>query len=81
MSNMPATISLDVRGEVCPTPLVKVVEAMNSSKRGQDIDVLTDFRPAVLAVTNAALKENWDIKIRRMSSSEWRIVLKKDDIN
>lgn len=75
MMNKPEIIMLDVRGEVCPGPLVKVMEAMRGALASQDIEMLTDFMPAVLVVTNAALKEGWDIDIRHLNSAEWKVVL------
>ena len=75
MSNIPEIITLDVRGEVCPAPLIKALEAMRGASQGQDIELLTDFMPAVLVVTNAAIKEGWDINIRRVGTNEWRILL------
>lgn len=75
MSNSLDVIILDVRGEVCPAPLVKAMEAMRRAGKRQNIQVVTDFLPAVLAVTNAALKEDWDINIKRISSNEWTVDL------
>ena len=70
-------IVLDVRGEVCPVPLVKTMEAMKSASHGQGIEMLTDFMPAVLVVTNAALKEGWDINIQNVGPKEWRLLFVK----
>ena len=70
-------IELDVKGEICPAPLIKAMEAMKNAEIGQEIDMLTDFLPAVLTVTNAALKENWDIKIEKTGSQEWNVRLAK----
>ena len=75
MSNKPELVTVDVRGEICPVPLVKAMEAMKGALQGQDIEVLTDFMPAVLVVTNVALKERWDINIQHMGSGEWRMLL------
>ena len=75
MSNSSEVITLDVRGEVCPGPLIKVTEAMRSASQGQQIELLTDFQPAVLTVTSAAVKEGWDISVQRLGPSEWRLLL------
>ena len=77
MSDKPELVIVDVRGEICPVPLVKAVEAMRSASHGQGIELLTDFLPAVLVVTNAALKEGWDINIQNVGSKEWRLLLVK----
>jgi len=77
MSDKTKPIVLDVRGEVCPVPLVKTMEAMKSASHGQGIEMLTDFMPAVLVVSNAALKEGWDINIQNVGPKEWRLLLVK----
>ena len=77
MSSSPNVIILDVRGEICPVPLVKAMEAMRSASNGQGIEMLTDFLPAVLVVTNAALKEGWDINIQNVGPKEWRLLFVK----
>ena len=79
MSNNPELITLDVRGEVCPSPLFKAMEAMRSALTGQSIEMVTDFLPAVLTVTNAALKEGWDIAIKRVKTAEWTVLLTQTD--
>jgi TusA-related sulfurtransferase len=70
-------ITVDVRGEVCPVPLTRAVEAMGSATEGQRVEVLTDFRPAVLVVTLAAMKAGWDVNISHVTSSEWNLGLGK----
>lgn len=52
MSSSPDVIILDVRGEICPSPLIKAMEAMKTADNGQQIEMLTDFLPATLVVTD-----------------------------
>jgi tRNA 2-thiouridine synthesizing protein A len=75
MSPSPDIITVDVRGEICPVPLIKATEAMKAASPGQNIAMLTDFPPAILVVTNAAIKNGWDVKIESMTTSEWKITL------
>ena len=72
-------IVLDMRGEVCPGPLVKAVEAMRTAGENQQIEIITDFIPAVLNVTNASLKEGWNISVLRIDPGEWKMILTRDD--
>ena len=51
MSTNPNIVTVDVRGEICPAPLIKATEAIRAAGDGQEIEVLIDFQPAVLAVT------------------------------
>ena len=73
-------ITVDVRGEICPAPLIKALEAMRNISVGQEVELLTDFLPAVLTVTNAALKEGWNIHIRIAGAKEWNLRLHPADV-
>jgi len=75
MSDNSTLITLDVRGEICPSPLIKAMEAMKSAESEQEIEMITDFLPAVLTVSNAALKEGWDINIRLSGDKQWNVRL------
>ena len=75
MNNSQSAITLDMRGEVCPTPLIKAMEAMKGAEKGQFIDMITDFLPAILTVSNAALKEGWNINVELIAEKEWIVRL------
>ena len=77
MSETSDVIILDVRGEICPAPFIKAMEAMRNAEQNQQIELVTDFMPAVLAVTNGALKEVWDIQIHHLESNEWKVRLQR----
>tara|TARA_B100001013_G_C24572153_1_gene427006 strand:+ start:747 stop:1007 length:261 start_codon:yes stop_codon:yes gene_type:complete len=68
-------IKVDVRGEVCPSPLVKAMEAMKNARDDQSVEISTDFSPAVLAISNAALKNEWDIQIKSIGPNSWKVLL------
>ena len=77
MPENPELITVDVRGEICPDPFIKALAAIRSAKTGQSILLITDFWPAVLAVTNAAGKEEWDIQVQRTDVKQWSLTLTK----
>ncbi|MBI2867523.1 MAG: sulfurtransferase TusA family protein [Chloroflexi bacterium] len=66
---------LDVRGEICPYPMMKASEAMQKAKPGEVIEVLTDHPPALLTIPNEAVRLGWDVKIERVRSAEWKLTL------
>ncbi|GBD10722.1 hypothetical protein HRbin23_00367 [bacterium HR23] len=70
-------VRLDVRGEVCPYPMLKASEAMKKAKGDEVIEVLTDHPPALLTIPNEAVKLGWDVSIQRTASAEWKITLTK----
>jgi TusA-related sulfurtransferase len=71
------TIIVDVRGEVCPVPLIKSMEAMKIASIDQTIELFTDFKPAVFVVMNAAMNQGWDVAIKQQASTEWKLLLSK----
>ena len=75
MPHAPQPIEVDARGEICPAPMLRAVEGMKAAAEGQSVEVLTDFLPAILTITNMAVKQGWDVTVRRRAIKEWSIVL------
>ena len=67
---------LDVRGEICPYPMMKAVEAMKKLKgKGEEIEVLTDHSPCLETIPMQANKLKWTVTIEEVGSPEWKIIL------
>ncbi len=75
MPDTRALVTLDVRGEICPSPLIQATEAMNAAGPDEVIAVVTDYFPALLTVPNQALRVGWDVQIVKQGPSEWTITL------
>lgn len=75
MADANTTIEVDALGEICPDPLLKATAAMKRAAQDQAVQLLTDFPPAVLVVTNAAVGAGWDVVIRRRAAEEWSLLL------
>lgn len=73
-------IRVDVRGEICPYPMLRAVEAMTKAQGEEGIEVLTDHPPALLTIPNEAVKRGWDVSIQRLGPSEWKIALTKSRV-
>ncbi len=70
-----ATIRVDVRGEICPYPMIKAETVMRSVKGDEVIEVVTDHTPALSTVPAQARKLGFTWKIEQSGSAEWRILL------
>ena len=71
---------LDVRGEICPYPMMKAVEALKKLKPGEDtLEVLTDHAPALTTIPWEAAKLGFEADIDEVGSPEWRITLHRSD--
>jgi TusA-related sulfurtransferase len=68
--------TLDVRGEICPYPMMRTVTALK--KLGGDahvLEVVTDHAPALDTIPTQAARLGFDTAIEESGGSEWRLVL------
>lgn len=70
-------VRLDLRGEVCPAPLLQAAEAMKTAGSEECIELLTDHRPALLTIPAYAIGLDWDVRIQRVGPSQWTVVLSR----
>ncbi len=66
---------LDVRGEICPYPMMKASEALKTLPGGESLQVLTDHAPALSTIPWEAAKHGFRATIERVGSPEWLITL------
>ena len=69
---------LDLRGEICPYPMLKTNEELDSDKDINILEVLTDHSPALSTIPPQALKRGYEVEIDEIDNSEWKITLKKE---
>lgn len=67
--------SLDVRGEICPYPMMKTSEVLKKLSADEPLDVLTDHAPALTTIPWEAAKYGRRASIERVRQSEWKISL------
>ena len=67
--------SIDVRGEICPYPMMKASEALKKIAPDEPLDVLTDHAPALTTIPWEAAKHGRRATIERVGQSEWKISL------
>lgn len=68
---------LDARGEKCPEPMRKAMEAMQRLPPGEDLEVLVDYRPAVDTIRMAANSLGFQMDVVDAGGSQWRITLRR----
>ncbi len=71
---------LDVRGETCPYPMKKAIEAMERLPTGEVLEVLVDHPPAVDTIRMAANRYGFRMDVEPAGSGEWRIYLRRETI-
>ena len=71
---------LDVRGEVCPYPMMRTVSALK--KRPGDettLQVITDHPPALETIPTQAARLGFRTDIEETDTSEWRLTITRNE--
>jgi len=69
---------LDVRGYVCPYPVIYTRKVLSRLKSGEVLEVLTDNPPSCENVPKAVSGEGHEVKsVERVGEGVWKIVIKK----
>lgn len=71
-------VKLDVRGEICPYPMIKAVEAMKRLPDDEVLEVITDHMPALETIPIQARRHSFSVKIEQTGNPEWRILIFKE---
>jgi tRNA 2-thiouridine synthesizing protein A len=69
---------LDVRGEICPYPMMKAVEQLKKLKGDEALAVLTDHAPALSTIPWEAAKLGYATAISISGHAEWKLDLTRD---
>ncbi len=70
-------MEIDVRGEICPYPVQKVVEALDRLPAGEELAILTDHPPSLEMVRTIASQRGFAMRVEDVGPGEWRIILTK----
>jgi len=72
--------TLDVRGEICPYPMMRTVTALKKlSSADRALEVVTDHAPALETIPTQAARLGFSTEIHEAGASEWRLVLTRMD--
>ena len=72
---MPAT-KLDVRGEICPYPMMLTVSALKKLPEHEDaLEVVTDHASALDTIPTQAARLGYHTDIEETGASEWRLTI------
>ena len=68
-------MKLDVRGEVCPYPMLKAVEAMKKLRGSEEVVLVTDHAPCLDTIPPQAPRFGYSYSVTETGSPEWTITL------
>ena len=67
---------LDVRGEICPYPMMRTVSALKKLAMDEStLEVVTDHPPALETIPTQAARLGFRTDIEETGASEWRIMI------
>lgn len=70
---------LDVRGEICPYPMMHTVTALKKlSADDRTLEVVTDHAPALETIPTQAARLGFTTAVEEVGGSEWRITLTRE---
>jgi len=72
-------MQIDVRGEICPYPVKKTMEAMERLPVGEDLVVLSDHPPSLETIRMVAAQRGFAMRVEDAGPGEWRIVLSRKE--
>jgi len=68
--------TLDVRGEICPYPMMRTVSALKGLAADEGVlEVVTDHAPALDTIPTQAARLGFETAVEEVTGSEWRITL------
>ena len=68
---------LDVRGEICPYPMLKAMEALPKLAPGEALEVLTDHPPALQTIPAYTSRLGYRSRIQEVASGVWKVIVEK----
>ncbi len=68
--------TLDVRGKVCPYPVIAALEGLHSLSTGKALEILTDEPLALRSVPEEAKRLGLSTEIQKVENG-WKIIIKK----
>ncbi len=72
-------MQIDVRGEICPYPVKKTLEAMDRLPAGEELEILTDHPPSLEMTRFIANQRGYTMRVEDAGPAEWRIILTKQE--
>ena len=68
--------TLDVRGEICPYPMMRTVSALKKLSPDEGmLEVVTDHAPALDTIPTQAARLGFETVVQEIGGSQWRLVL------
>ncbi len=75
------TRTLDVRGEICPYPMMRTASALKRlSSDESTLEVVTDHPPALETIPTQAARLGFRTDIEETGASEWLLTITRNEV-
>ena len=68
---------LDVRGEICPYPMLKAMEALSKLGPEEALEVLTDHPPALQTIPAYTGRLGYRSRIEEVAPGVWKVIVQR----
>ncbi|MBO83663.1 MAG: SirA family protein [Actinobacteria bacterium] len=68
---------VDVRGEICPYPMMLTNKELDNNPQISEFEIFTDHPPALSTIPPEAMKRGFECEIEASGPGEWTIRLTK----
>ncbi|MBI4299909.1 MAG: sulfurtransferase TusA family protein [Chloroflexi bacterium] len=80
MATVKVDETLDVRGLICPYPLIEAREKLKTMRKGQVLEVISDYKPAAeTTIPYFCQKKGYPVEIIQEAESLWRLYIERTD--
>jgi len=69
--------TLDVKGDVCPVPVLKTKKALEELEEGEELEVIGDYKPALENIKRFVENNGYTVVLAEETEDGFRIVIKK----
>ena len=72
--------TVDVRGQICPYPIIIIKKTLKNLKPGEVLEVQTDFQLAVsITIPAFCHRIGYPFEIRDMGKKNWLVMIQKKE--
>ena len=72
--------TIDVRGQICPYPIIIIRKTLKDLKTGEVLEVQTDFEIAVhITIPAFCKKKRYPYAIKQIENKVWLVTIQKKD--
>ncbi|MEM2917918.1 MAG: sulfurtransferase TusA family protein [Candidatus Altiarchaeota archaeon] len=69
--------TIDLRGDVCPKPVIVTLSEISKMKTGDVLEILTDEKIVCETIPDECRKYGMSVDVKNLGEKSWKIIIKK----